>query len=140
MTVQADDGYVYPTWSFGDRVRKARDLTGLNQKEFAAAIGASEGSIATWETDRAKPRDIVQVAKRIEMLTRIPAEWTLGIDRSSTPPGGGAESRLTDSNRRPIHYMASSKPTNGQLSPHDSNVYPLPARIGAQLREYPETG
>jgi transcriptional regulator with XRE-family HTH domain len=89
MTVQTDDGFVYPTWSFGDRVRKARDTTGLNQKDFASAIGASEGSIATWETGRAKPRDIVAVAKRIEFLTRIPASWTLGIADGMTPRGGG---------------------------------------------------
>ena len=87
MTMQAEYGYVYPTWTFGDRVRKARDKAGMNQRDFAAAIGVAEGSIATWETDRSKPRDIVSVARRIEMLTRIPAAWTLGIDKG--PSGGG---------------------------------------------------
>lgn len=85
MTVETDR--VYPAWSLGDRIRKARDLAGMNQHDFAVAIGVPDGSLANWETDRAKPRDIVAVAKRIELLTRIPAGWTLGIEDS--PDGGG---------------------------------------------------
>ncbi len=54
----------------------------MNQHDFAVAIGVPDGSLANWETDRAKPRDIVAVAKRIELLTRIPAGWTLGIEDS----------------------------------------------------------
>ncbi|MBU8816392.1 helix-turn-helix domain-containing protein [Mycolicibacterium goodii] len=87
MTVQTERGYVYPSWSFGDRIRKARDVAGLTQHEFAVAIGVPDGSLANWETDRAKPRDIVAVAKRVEMLTRIPAGWMLGIEH--TPDDGG---------------------------------------------------
>lgn len=86
-TVQPDYGFIHPVWSFADRVRKARDIAGLNQREFAAAIEVSEGSLATWETGRAKPRDIVAVAKRIQLATRVPAMWTLGIDE--TPDGDG---------------------------------------------------
>lgn len=89
MTVQADHGFVYPTWTFGDRIRKARiDVADMNQRDFAAAISATEGSLATWETGRAKPRDIVAVAKRVEMATRIPASWLLGIDDGAPSPGG----------------------------------------------------
>lgn len=95
MTVQADHGFIYPTWTFGDRVRKARDTTQMNQRDFASAIEVTEGSLATWETGRAKPRDIVAVAKRIEMLTRIPAGWLLGIEDAPgggpTGPAGGAD-------------------------------------------------
>ncbi len=91
MTVQMDGGYLYPTWSLGDRIRKARVVTGMNQETFAAAIGVTEGSLASWETDRAKPRDVVAVAKRIEVLSRIPAAWTLGVDDTPPPknPDGG---------------------------------------------------
>ena len=85
MTVDMDR--VYPAWSLGDRIRKARDIAGMNQHDFAVAIGVPDGSLANWETDRAKPRDIVAVAKRIELLTRIPAGWVLGIENS--PDGGG---------------------------------------------------
>lgn len=105
MTVQADGGYVYPVWSFSDRIRKARvDVAGMNQEAFAAALGVSEGSLASWETNRAKPRDIVAVAKRIEMLTHIPAAWLLGIeDAPDRGPGGG--SQAVGANRRQIELM-----------------------------------
>jgi transcriptional regulator with XRE-family HTH domain len=87
MTVQTDSGPVYPNWSFGDRIRKARITTGMTQEEFAAAIKVKEGTLAAWETNRAHPRsaDIVDVAKRIEALTNIPTSWLLGIDDGPPP-------------------------------------------------------
>lgn len=76
----------------------------MNQHDFAAAIGAKEGSLASWETDRAKPRDIVAVAKRVEMLTHIPAAWLLGIeDAPDRGPGGG--SQVVGTNRKQIELM-----------------------------------
>jgi len=51
----------------------------MDQKTFAAHIGATAGAYAQWEADNNKPRDIVAVAKSIEMLTRIPATWILGF-------------------------------------------------------------
>lgn len=61
----------------------------MNQRSFAAAIEVAEGSLAAWETDRAQPRDIVAVARRVEMLTNIPATWLLGINppRTGQPVG-----------------------------------------------------
>ena len=109
MTVQSDHGFVYPTWSFGDRIRKARDIADLNQHDFAAAIGVPDGSLANWETDRSKPRDIVAVAKRVEMLTRIPAAWMLGVDDTNPPPDGGDGGLLLprmDSNHQPPDFKA----------------------------------
>lgn len=87
MTVQSE-GVVYPHWSFGDRIRKARVTTGMTQEEFAAAIQVKEGTLAAWETSRAHPRatDIVDVAKRIEALTGIPTAWLLGIDDGPPDP------------------------------------------------------
>jgi transcriptional regulator with XRE-family HTH domain len=88
MTVHADSGPVYPDWSLGDRIRKARVTTGMTQTEFAAAIGVKEGTLAAWETSRAHPRsaDIVDVAKRIETVTKIPASWLLGMDDGPPSP------------------------------------------------------
>jgi transcriptional regulator with XRE-family HTH domain len=78
MTVQPER--FYPAWTLGDRIRKARTLNHMSQAEFAAAIGVKDGSLAAWETDRAQPRNVVAIARRIEVLTGIPAAWTLGID------------------------------------------------------------
>lgn len=100
MTVQTEDGFILPAWSFGDRIRKARDIAGMNQRDFAAAIEAKEGSLAAWETDRAKPRDIVAVAKRVAILTRIPPAWLLGVDEP-TPPVNGPQGGGTPSTHKP---------------------------------------
>lgn len=78
---------MYPNWSFGDRLRKARTTVQMTQGEFAEAIGIKEGTLAAWETDRAAPRsrDIVDVAKRIEALTNISTAWLLGIELPPPP-------------------------------------------------------
>ncbi|WP_374238396.1 multiprotein-bridging factor 1 family protein [Mycobacterium sp. PSTR-4-N] len=85
MIVQPEQGSFVPVWSFGDRIRKARNEADMTQAEFATAIGVKEGSLAAWETDRATPRDIVAVAKRVELLTRIPAAWLLGLPMPDLP-------------------------------------------------------
>lgn len=71
--------YVIPAWTFGDRIRKARGIAGMTQAEFAVAINVSEASLAQWETDRARPRELLDVAKRVDGLTDIPAQWLLGL-------------------------------------------------------------
>ncbi len=71
---------VIPQWTFGDRLRKARHQAGMDQRSFADAVDATPGSLATWETDRSRPRDLVALAKRVELLTGVPAAWLLGLD------------------------------------------------------------
>ncbi|WP_205916736.1 helix-turn-helix domain-containing protein, partial [Prescottella equi] len=89
MTVQVgEDGAVFPVWSYGDKLRKARLTIGMDQRGFAEALGVSAGSLAQWETDRTKPRDVVAIAKRVELLTRIPAGWILGVQETPAGPNG----------------------------------------------------
>ena len=76
----ASENYVIPAWTFADRLRKARQMTGMKQDEFAAHIEQKASAYAQWEAGNNKPRDIVAVAKRVELLTRIPASWLLGIE------------------------------------------------------------
>lgn len=115
MTIQPE--YAYPAWTLGDRIRKARSHVHMTQGEFAERIGAKEGSLAAWETDRAQPRNVVAVAKRIEALTRIPAAWILGLESDPPPPGGGGGPSLLlprlDSNQEP----SDSCPAGHQSAP-----------------------
>lgn len=85
------DHYNVPQWTLGDRLRKARAVSGKDQREFAELLGVKPGSLAGWETDRTRPRDLVAVAKRIEMALHIPAAWVLGVDSGPFGgPGGSA--------------------------------------------------
>jgi transcriptional regulator with XRE-family HTH domain len=38
-----------PEWSITDRLRKARELTDLDQDEFAELIGVSRGTVSNYE-------------------------------------------------------------------------------------------
>ncbi len=106
MSVQPTNNIVLPVWTFGDRVRKARSIAGMDQREFASAIGVTHPALGAWESGRGKPRDIVSVAKRVELLTRVPAVWTLGLnaDSPSGEPGGESADACTprDLNPEPI--------------------------------------
>jgi transcriptional regulator with XRE-family HTH domain len=68
----------------------------MTQEEFAANIGVKEGSLAAWETDRAQPRSVVAVARRIEQFTGIPASWTLGLDDPEPLPPPPPPTKTTD--------------------------------------------
>lgn len=78
MTIQVER--FYPTWTLGDRIRKARLTTGMNQREFAPLIGVKAGSLAAWESDHSVPRNVLIVARYIEKATGVPATWVLGLD------------------------------------------------------------
>jgi transcriptional regulator with XRE-family HTH domain len=90
------EAFVIPSWTFADRLRKARNTTGLGQKDFAEQIGVKASAYAQWEADNNQPRNIVEVVTRIEDVTRIPASWLLGLSeratkKAPTANGGGLE-------------------------------------------------
>lgn len=70
-------------WTFGDRLRKARRVTGKSQQEIADLLNVKVGRYSAWEVDAARPRDVVAVARQIEAGTGIPADWLLGIRTGS---------------------------------------------------------
>lgn len=70
---------VIPSWTLGDRIRKARTTVGMDQRQFAEALGVKAGTLAGWEADNSKPRELVDVAMRIEEITSVPASWILGV-------------------------------------------------------------
>lgn len=57
MTTQPTSGQV-PAWTLGDRLRKARTLTGMTTREFALRIGVSHGTITNAEGDKRAVRPI----------------------------------------------------------------------------------
>jgi len=98
-----------PIWTFGDLLRKVRRHAGFDQREFAQKLQVPAGTLGNWENDTSRPRDVVAVARRVELLTGVPAAWLLGVDETSPRPGtpGGGSSVLPrlDSNQQPFGYQ-----------------------------------
>lgn len=97
MTLQHITGAI-PEFTLGDRLRKARELTGLTVRQFADEIGVSHGTITNAEGDRRSVRPIT--IKAYAMRTGVPVEWLETGLAPALPPGpdGWAHS---ESNREP---------------------------------------
>lgn len=76
----AHTGPLIPEWTLADRLRKVRRHTGMSQAEIADLLGTNQRTYAAWESEQSRPRNVVAVAKRIELVTHVPAAWVLGID------------------------------------------------------------
>ena len=62
----------------GQRIRKARKLSRLNQQEVEAEIGKSKNAVSRWE--RAEVQlDATDLGKLARLFT-VSADWLLGID------------------------------------------------------------
>lgn len=93
---------VIPRWSFGDRLRKVRHVSkGGTQREMAARLGVRVEAYAQWEAGNAQPRNAVAIARRVQMLTRVPATWLLGLD---DPISEDEVCAIRDSNPEPADY------------------------------------
>lgn len=81
---------VIPVFTEADRLRKARELTGLNRADFAEVVGVSTGTVANYETGsttRVKPL----VRRAWAMATGVPALW---LETGEAPPSGGPDEGL----------------------------------------------
>lgn len=111
-----------PEWTVGDRLRKARELRGLDQGPFAALIGVSRGTVSNYErgtTERYKP--IVMNAWAAH--TGISLEWLEKGDGGTTPtpdPGtrtNPALERLTERKRSRARHAGDTRTTRHYLQP-----------------------
>lgn len=116
-----------PEWTFGDRIRKTRLSVGMDQRTFAENIGATASSLATWETDRVRPRDLIAVAKRIELLTRVPASWLLGLYEDPQPGGPAAGEGVARPERfeLPTFWLVASDAPTSEESQREDVVVPF---------------
>ena len=94
-------------WTFGDRLRMIRRAVAVNQDEFAVMLDCGKKSLAAWELGVNTPRNVVSIAKRIELAYGVPAAWTLGIQDSPYPNGKGPDGGLPglDSNQEPSEAL-----------------------------------
>lgn len=104
--MSTDQASVVPEWTLQDRLRKARELTGLGQKDFAERLGVSRNTVGSAESGAVAVRRITMNAWA--MATGVSLEWLeTGVAGSSgpTPPDDGprgdreALTRLTEQKR-----------------------------------------
>lgn len=62
-----------PTWTFQDRLRKAREHAGLNQSALAEKLEVAPGTIQRWETGVRSPSK--KSLQALAEVTGVPLEW-----------------------------------------------------------------
>lgn len=75
-----------PTFTLGDRLRKAREHAGLTQSEMRIAVGAHPSTQSRWESDKTTPSALQMRA------------WadTTGVDLEWLDPDHDIRSRCSD--------------------------------------------
>jgi transcriptional regulator with XRE-family HTH domain len=84
-------------WTLSDRIKKAREVTGLSQKDLAEKTGISMSTISNYESGATSPRKA--------QITLI--AWATGVDRgwletgiaTPTSPDGEEKAAISDSVR-----------------------------------------
>jgi len=77
-----------PVFTVGDRLRKARELTGLDQEAFAVEIGASRGTISNYERSTTEHRKPI-VMRAWALATGVPLTWLeTGVGEPPSPHDG----------------------------------------------------
>lgn len=88
MSIQAA-GFI-PSWTMGDRLRKAREASGLDQSTLAERIDVSRRTISNYETERVEARMIV--LKQWALATGVDLSWLLGTTRPNDGASGTVNS------------------------------------------------
>jgi transcriptional regulator with XRE-family HTH domain len=74
-----------PMFTVADRLRKARETSGINQSELAERIGVGRSTITNYENGHTKPRPIV--VKQWALATKTPVYWLQwGMTEAPTGP------------------------------------------------------
>lgn len=122
MSIDIGHGLVIPQFSLGDRMRKSREVTGLDQTDFAEELGISRASVSNHERGVSHPRKIV--LKAWALRCGVPLLWLeTGEEVKANRPSPDGESLPVectprDSNPKPIDYG----------SQNFCSVVPLPVR------------
>ena len=93
MSTQQEGARV-PVFTAGDRLWKARELTGLGQTAFAELLGISRGSVSNAERSASLPKPIV--LKAWAMATGVSVEWLETGQGSPSDPNGQPGERDAD--------------------------------------------
>lgn len=90
-----------PTWTFGERLAKAREDADLTQEEVAEKFGVGHATIAKWERNKAQPRDIFTVVARWSEITGVSEIWLMHGERSEMRGSSTRSKRKARGGERP---------------------------------------
>ena len=93
-----------PTWTLGDRLRKAREHAGLKQTEMAEEIGIGRSSIINYEKNAAIPPRSVLIAWALRC--GVDYEWLSGEPIFSRAGGIRKARSLTQETRAILYTLA----------------------------------
>lgn len=101
MTLDVTTGQV-PSWTPGDRFRKAREIRGLTQAQLAELLGVSQRTVARAEesTEDHLPKRPVMVAWALG--TAVPLSWLETGAAGGPTSGPGTALPHLDSNQEPF--------------------------------------
>ena len=83
MTAEEDFDWGEHASTFGDRLARAREYTGMDQAQLARRLGVKLSTIKNWEFDRSEPR-----ANRLQMLSgllNVSMMWLMNGDGVGVP-------------------------------------------------------
>ena len=63
----------------GERLKEARQKSGMTQREAARLIGVSMSRIADWEAGNTKPR--IEKLPLIAWVYNVSLDWLLGVEK-----------------------------------------------------------
>lgn len=82
---------VVPEWTRGDRLRKAREITGMTTRQFAEHIGVSQKTVTDAENEK-RPTMRKILLNAWALGTGVPAEWLeTGVAPTDGGPGDGGD-------------------------------------------------
>jgi transcriptional regulator with XRE-family HTH domain len=92
------------SFDFADRLVKSLRVSRTGVSEMAEFLGVSRATVANWTSGRTKPTKGLQRAWA--MRAGVPYEWLASgvLPSYDGDDGGGNQSFLPESNRRPSHY------------------------------------
>jgi transcriptional regulator with XRE-family HTH domain len=74
-----------PHWTFGDRLRKAREAAGVSVEVIAERTGKSARAVRSWEADDRVPAGgELALAEIYAELTGVPFDWIVGAGEFRT--------------------------------------------------------
>lgn len=114
-----------PQWTLGDRLRKAREIAGLNQTQLADELEIARNSVGRYESGDYDPPRTVIIAWALR--TGVDFEWLLG-DHQGRKRGGYTDV-ASQRHKRP-HYQH-------QLDRSDDSAPPTTAEIQSFLKRTP---